>query len=122
MGKHLSKYSSEADYNNNKDTHLKPHVSLITTSPKKIKFEKKILVNLIAFHINGAEYQAEEGMTWEEWVESEYNTDKLTTIEGDLKLVHYNNEPSSPLSPFVMYGDDIILNNTHYVFGMSGGI
>lgn len=35
MGKHLSKYSSEVDYNNNKDTHLKPHISLITSSPKK---------------------------------------------------------------------------------------
>jgi hypothetical protein len=42
MGKHLSKYSSEADYNNNKDNHVKPHISLITTSPKKMKYEKKI--------------------------------------------------------------------------------
>ena len=67
MGKHLSKYSSEADYNNNKDTHLKPHVSLITTSPKKIKFEKKILVNLITFYIDNIQCQAEEGMTWADW-------------------------------------------------------
>lgn len=30
--------------------------------------------NLITFTIDGEEYQAEEGMTWEEWVNSEYNT------------------------------------------------
>ena len=29
---------------------------------------------LITFTINGIEYQAEEGMTWSEWVESSYNT------------------------------------------------
>lgn len=74
MGKHLSKYSSESDYNNNKDTHLKPHISLITGSPKKMKYEKKVLTNLITFYIDDAEYQAEEGMTWEEWVNSDYNT------------------------------------------------
>lgn len=29
---------------------------------------------LITFTIDGAEYQAESGMTWAEWVESDYNT------------------------------------------------
>mgnify|MGYP003318052096 CR=1 FL=1 len=74
MGKHLSKYSSESDYNNNKDNHVKPHISLITSSPKKMKYEKKVLVNLITFTINEFEYQANAGMTWEEWVDSSYNT------------------------------------------------
>ena len=31
--------------------------------------------NMIAFTIDGTEYQAEEGMTWGEWCDSEYNTD-----------------------------------------------
>ena len=30
--------------------------------------------NLITFTIDGTTYKAEEGMTWGEWVESEYNT------------------------------------------------
>jgi len=34
---------------------------------------------LITFTIDGAEYQAEEGMTWEEWCNSSYNT-----IEADV--------------------------------------
>jgi hypothetical protein len=32
-------------------------------------------VSLISFTIEGTTYQAVEGMTWREWVESEYNTD-----------------------------------------------
>lgn len=31
--------------------------------------------NLISFTIDGTAYQAEDGMTWEQWVESSYNTD-----------------------------------------------
>ena len=31
--------------------------------------------NLITFTIDGSEYQAIEGMTWGEWIDSEYNTD-----------------------------------------------
>ena len=31
--------------------------------------------NLISFTVDGTTYQAEDGMTWEQWVDSEYNTD-----------------------------------------------
>ena len=31
--------------------------------------------SLISFTIDGTTYQAEEGMTWGEWMESDYNTD-----------------------------------------------
>lgn len=34
-------------------------------------------VNLITFTVDGMTFQAEEGMTWEEWCESEYNTDNF---------------------------------------------
>ena len=41
-------------------------------------------VNLISFTINTGERYAEQGMTWGEWVESEYNTDgyKISTLGG----------------------------------------
>lgn len=32
-------------------------------------------VTLISFTISGTSYQAEDGMTWQQWVDSEYNTD-----------------------------------------------
>ena len=113
MGKHLSKYSSEADYNNNKDNHVKPYISLITTSPKKMKYEKKVLTNLITFYIDNTQYQAEEGMTWEEWVNSEYNTDGFyisdqKTYKGDM-WIYLRGEPYT-----------VILNNAKYALYLDG--
>lgn len=32
------------------------------------------LVKLISFTVSGAEFQAEEGMTWSEWCDTDYNT------------------------------------------------
>ena len=36
---------------------------------------QKNLIGLITFTIGGVEYEAKEGMTWGEWVESEYNSE-----------------------------------------------
>ena len=37
--------------------------------------------NLINFTIDGVSYQAQEGMTWGEWVNSEYNVNKQFIID-----------------------------------------
>lgn len=66
-------------------------------------------VTLIVFTIDGTEYQAEEGMTWEEWCSSGYNTDGYHIDDGvvyskmETKLI----DNVTPL--------DIILNNGDYV-------
>lgn len=39
---------------------------------------------LISFTIYGTEYQAESGMTWSEWVESEYNTGEWYETDGNI--------------------------------------
>jgi hypothetical protein len=39
---------------------------------------RAVNANLISFTIDGETYYAEEGMTWGEWVESEYNTNGYT--------------------------------------------
>lgn len=38
-----------------------------------IAFQKELL-GVITFSIDGVSYEAKEGMTWAEWVDSEYNT------------------------------------------------
>lgn len=80
-------------------------------------------VNLISFNVNGPVFQAEEGMTWEQWVASEYNThdfyledgcvyvDGLTsiTIDGetfDKGLVKYNDVSVLP--------SDVIIDQAYY--------
>lgn len=70
-------------------------------------------IQLINFTINGNEYQAEEGITWEDFINSKYNFDKLTTM--GVQLVYYND--LSSINP--IYKDDIILNNTNYTFSRS---
>lgn len=43
-----------------------------------VVIEEIASASLISFIIDGTSYQAEEGMTWAEWCESEYNTDGYT--------------------------------------------
>ena len=42
---------------------------------------------LITFTINDIEYQAEEGMTWEEWINSEYNNNGYHSDDGEYVYV-----------------------------------
>jgi hypothetical protein len=48
--------------------------------------ETATVANLISFTINGKQYQAEEGMTWGEWVASEYNTDNYFVENDRIKI------------------------------------
>lgn len=41
-------------------------------------------VKMISFTIDGTEYQAESGMTWAEWCESDYNTGGWYTDDDDV--------------------------------------
>lgn len=70
---------------------------------------------LIYFTIDGTEYQAEQGMTWEEWCNSEYSTDEYYTVDeirvsknGD--YISYNGAWLVPT--------DVILNSTEYKIGL----
>ena len=48
---------------------------------KIIEIQNKLVgVTLISFTINDNEYQTEEGMTWGEWVDSEYNTGEFSNV------------------------------------------
>lgn len=40
---------------------------------------------LITFYIDNREYQYEEGMTWKEWINSEYNTDNFVFYRNVIK-------------------------------------
>lgn len=43
---------------------------------------------LITFTIADISYQAEEGMTWEEWFDSEYNTSGRTSLTGNTVILN----------------------------------
>jgi hypothetical protein len=70
--------------------------------------------NLITFTIDGSEYQAEEGMTWADWVNSEYNTDGYYI--GDYDNIY------SKDNLFVLefiHSSDIILDGKMYIIAPS---
>ena len=75
-------------------------------------------VSLISFTINGTSYQATEGMTWAEWVESEHNTGNYvvtsSTITDSAQTVYINDAtPESTITSGYSY--------THSSFSIGGG-
>lgn len=81
-------------------------------------------VQLISFTIDGITYQAEEGMTWAEWVDSEYNTDEFV-VDGNDEYIcppngvaaYYVGDSSSNL---VKTSDLITANEQYSILGGGG--
>lgn len=63
--------------------------------------------SLIEFTINGTPYQAEEGMTWGEFVKSSYN-DGSVNVQSSGYIRQNGQYLSSPESGFTLEGDAII--------------
>ena len=76
---------------------------------------------LISFTIDGTSYQAEEGMTWGEWVESSYNTDGFAVFTNKYialnasKLVSTNSNSSGSVLT-----SDVIESDYSYQLAGSG--
>lgn len=78
---------------------------------------------IIEFGISSASYQAVDGMTWGEWVASEYNTDGLVVVDGVVRTYNsptaypvYNGNPQE-----VVYSSDVIIANRIYLVDTGGG-
>jgi hypothetical protein len=69
--------------------------------------------NLITFTIDGTEYQAEEGMTWEEFVNSDYNGGNFRILYTQ---VIYNDMELSGQTP-----STVIIENASYTASGYGG-
>ncbi len=114
MARFLHRYQTLSDFNTdyNGSAYQEPWVSY-TTQNEQVDYNK--IKVIFTFHIDishssfsGPEdYQAEEGMTWGEWVNSEYNTanwfinddNKVChSIIGDVwedKTIYFNGVPST---------------------------
>lgn len=76
MKKHLHYYSQHSQYSEPTD---KPAVSYCE---QEDEVHYSPIPVIITFTIDSTSYQAEEGMTWEEWCNSSYNTTSLSIIYG----------------------------------------
>ena len=75
-------------------------------------------VVMINFSIEDFKFQAEEGMTWREWVNSEYNTDGACVYNGasdTIRFVEYDLEVLSPSNAPVKGSDSIIAGYFYYL-------
>ena len=86
---------------------------------------------LITFTVDEVQYQAEEGMTWEEFVNSEYNTDNLIHINNDRDsdncVYKKKYEGQAGATYFVFTADsnmvlkkDLIISNESYISLVGG--
>ena len=73
---------------------------------------------IISFSIEDYGFQAEEGMTWREWVNSEYNSDGACVYnegEDTIRFVEYSLDVLSPSSTPVKGSDSIISGYFYYL-------
>lgn len=94
-------------------------VSILKGMASVLEFNNAPNVVLITFYYSGSPYSAEEGMTWEQWCNSTYNSTTLK-ISGGVLTVNgaYPVYNSSGMS---VYGTDVIIENEYYDMGQSGG-
>lgn len=75
---------------------------------------------LISFTIAGTTYQAEEGMTWQQWVASSYNTDGYyvsgTNINSKNGKVYVDENLTRPV-----LSTDVIISGQRYGDSGTGG-
>lgn len=77
-------------------------------------------IKLISFTIDGTTYQAMNGMTWGEWVNSEYNTIKAYILQRaiyvkkDSAYAHIDISPYGSSNPPIDT-TEIISGGTYYV-------
>lgn len=81
--------------------------------------EKVMITFTVESESGQDDYQAEEGMTWGEWVESEYNTPPGMIIIKNGAPYLYHDDKYIEGNNIFQYADDIIINNCIYS-GSSG--
>lgn len=84
----------------------------------KANATKQGSAKLISFTIEGTSYQAEEGMTWGEWVASDYNT---STYALDGSIVYNGHGSWVQLNGQSCSGTDFIIDGATYVHVYASG-
>lgn len=92
-------------------------VKQITVDGVTYKMPETVEPALITFEISGIGYQAEEGMTWSEWVASSYNSGGYTESDGKImRLRKFVYTPAGSVD-----SSDVIVPNESYTEETGGG-
>ena len=76
--------------------------------------------NLISFIIRDTEYQAEEGMTWAEWIDSSYNTSTCFVDDADVVRCENYCRIANDTTEYILYSE-AIEGETYSLLCLSGG-
>lgn len=76
-------------------------------------------VTLITFTIAGDTYQAEDGMTWGDWINSSYNTGGFHVYDGyDNFITDRNSNFGMTLNKNFQYPQTTLVNNASYALSI----
>lgn len=96
--KYIKLFDNETGYEEfvNSNNYVTPNICAVKDGQGGVKKdfvffnpEEEVNINLISFYIDGTPFQCEEGMTWQDWVNSDYNTGEYKIIEYCLHLGTY---------------------------------
>ena len=77
--------------------------------------------NLITFTVNGISYQAEEGMTWGDFINSEYNDGNFTSSNNRVKYNGYDIYEPSVTQKYTLIVGTIPENQSYIIYSGGGG-
>jgi hypothetical protein len=88
--KYLKYFVEETQYEEfiNSDEFIRPNVSHVSEN-KSMKYNPNNILDV--FFIGDKEYQFENGMTWSEWLDSDYNVDNFYVSDGEVSPCIYLN-------------------------------
>ena len=75
---------------------------------------------LISFTIDGTSYQAEDGMTWAQWVNSSYNTGGFTVNVGDNTIRNGTNYLYTSSNMQLVSSSNTVISGGTYTFASGG--
>ena len=98
--------------------------SKVGTFTDTITFTSEIVKKMITFSIDNVSYQAEEGMTWREWINSSYNTIGLYVVTESTQSIIRN--PAEKIlykqnGVDVVWNIDVISSTVKYTFNADKG-
>lgn len=115
--KYIKLFDNETGYEEfvNSNNYVTPNICAVKDGSGGVMkdlvfFNREEEVNLITFSIDGTPFQCEEGMTWQDWVNSDYNTGEYKIIENQFLLGTYIivTNPSTGFDGYGVYNTDYV--------------
>lgn len=75
---------------------------------------------IISFTIDGTSYQAEEGMTWAQWIDSDYNTGGFAVGVGENSIRNGQKYLYTSSNMQLVASSDTVISGGVYTFAAGG--